>query len=627
MTDAEFESLVAELEGRANSRPKTVEREMLDLLVVGYGYIFLILAASVAAMALVAALVVKGGGIALWWKLIVMLAVIVGVILKSLWVEMPPPGGRALRPDEAPELWRRVREISGALRAPFPKRILLTAEYNASVTQRPRLGIFGFPESYLTLGVPLLYALTPPQADAVLAHEFGHLSASHPKRGLWLYRIGQTWNALQKEMQKADSAGIVLFGRFFTWFLPRLHAYAFVMSRRDEYAADADAARVTSPEMAASALVAMTAHAPVATHEIWERIWVRAGDEPTPPSESWSSLPSLLSEREQRPDLTAYLSASLAQRASPVDTHPALFDRLRALGAVPDDPAAAAESAARLLQPRQPSAAEHYLGDLAPAFLRECDRTWQEHSAEQWQSQHRVIVDNRHALAALKAGNEAESLPTMLREMQLHFDLWDEASGLAVAERILAAHPDVSEAHFVRGRSLLLRGDASGVDHVERAIALDVRATVNGLQMLAAFFSDRGDEERRDAALARLRAFDAMLREADAERSEATVHDTYARPELSDEFVEGLRAAIRRTPRLRSVVVARKVTKHRPAHPFLVLVLRTGWRDWLKRDEELAREFLSRITVPAPDLLVVPWSQQSSLLDTLKMQKAAVVVQ
>jgi hypothetical protein len=59
----------------------------------------------------------------------------------------------------------------------------------------------------------------------------------------------------------------------------------------------------------------------------------------------------------------------------------------------------------------------------------------------------------------------------------------------------------------------------------------------------------------------------------------------------------------------------------------LVLILRTGWRDWIKRDEELAREFLSRLTVPTPDLLIVRWSQQSAVLDTLRMQKAAVVVQ
>ncbi len=627
MNAAEFESLVSTLEERAQSRPEVVGREMIDLLVVGYGYIALILALTVGVTVLIAGVVIKTGGLALWGKVLVVLAVLIAAILKSLWVEIPAPAGRPVLPSEAPGLWQRVREIAATLRAPIPKRILLTEEYNASVTQRPRLGIFGFPEAYLALGVPLLCALTPPQCDAVLAHEFGHLSASHPKRGLWLYRIGQTWNALQKEMEKTQSAGLILFGKFFAWFLPRLHAYAFVMSRRDEYAADADAARVTSPDTMGSALVAMAAHFRIATHDVWERVWARAGDEPTPPAESWSTLPSVLRERAQWPDLTERLSVSLAQRASHVDTHPALFDRLQALGVLPADRAAATAVAARMLTPGQASAAEHYLGDLAVAFLRDSDRAWQQRSAEQWQAHHYQIVRKRHELASLQARDDAQALPHLLRAMELHLELWDEGAALAVADRILAERPEVSEAHFVRGRYLLLQGDASGVAFVERAIELDARATVNGLQMLAAFFTDQGDLTRRDAVLARLNAVDAMLREAEQERREATVHDTYARPELSAELVEGLRAAIRRTPPIRSVVVARKVTKHRTEQPFLVLVLRTGWRDWIKRDDAVAREFLERLTVPTPDLLVVPWSQQASLLDTLRKQKAAVVVQ
>jgi Zn-dependent protease with chaperone function len=462
MNAEDFETLVSKLEERAHSRPDVVGREMLDLLVLGYGYIALMLTLTAGATLLVAAIVAKTGGIALWWKVIVALTVMVGIILKSLWVEIPPPGGRALEPSEAPELWRRVREIAGALRAPVPRRILLTEDYNASVTQVPRLGIFGFPESYLTLGVPLLHALTPQQADAVLAHEFGHLSASHPKRGLWLYRIGQTWNALQKEMEKNQSAGLILFGSFFAWFLPRLHAYAFVMSRRDEYAADADSARVTSPETAGSALVAMAANFRVATHEVWERIWARAGDEPMPPSESCSTLPALLRERAQRPDLLEHLNVLLAQRASHTDTHPALFDRLRALGVVPDDRAAAGESAARLYAPGRHSAAEHYLGDVAMTFLRESDRAWQERNAEQWRTQHHDIVRTRHEIAALQSRDASLDLPQMLRLMELHLALWDEAAACAVAERILAEHPDAAEAHFVRGRHLLLRGDARG---------------------------------------------------------------------------------------------------------------------------------------------------------------------
>jgi Zn-dependent protease with chaperone function len=57
---------------------------------------------------------------------------------------------------------------------------------NASVVQIPRLGVFGWSRNYLTVGVPLLDAVTPEQFEAVLAHELGHLARAHGRFRTWI---------------------------------------------------------------------------------------------------------------------------------------------------------------------------------------------------------------------------------------------------------------------------------------------------------------------------------------------------------------------------------------------------------------------------------------------------------
>ena len=235
MEPQRYEQLVQELEALSRTAPGVLRRRVRLLVALGYTYVFGVLATMLAAIAALVWLVTRThtGGLAV--KLGIPLLGLTYVIARSLWVKVAPPSGTRLEPGAAPTLEARIEEIRRALDAPRADTVLLTGDFNASVTQIPRLGVLGWPKTYLSLGVPLMLALDRRQLDAVLGHEFAHLSGAHPKLGLWVYRMSRTWDQLLTQLQEKQSWGHKLFEPFVRWYAPRTHAYGYVLSRRDEY--------------------------------------------------------------------------------------------------------------------------------------------------------------------------------------------------------------------------------------------------------------------------------------------------------------------------------------------------------------------------------------------------------
>ena len=81
-----------------------------------------------------------------------------------------------------PTLFAALDGMRQQLKGPRFHHVLLVGDLNAGVIQRPRLGVFGWPSNYLLLGLPLLEALSPQEALAVVAHEYGHLACARGAR-------------------------------------------------------------------------------------------------------------------------------------------------------------------------------------------------------------------------------------------------------------------------------------------------------------------------------------------------------------------------------------------------------------------------------------------------------------
>lgn len=273
MDPAAYNRLVKTLEASARERPKQLRRGALAFVALGYGYVGAVLIGVLGAGLGIFFLMLEGSSAnALGAKAGFALLVLAWIIMRSLWVKLPAPEGIALDLASAPALARRLEEIRAALRAPKPNDVLLTMDFNAAVFQRPRFGVFGWPKTYLQLGVPLLYALDAEQFDAVLAHEFAHLSRAHPKTGLWVFRVSRTWQQLLNQLHQSGSKAGWLFKRFFHWYVPRLEARGFVMSRRDEYEADAEAAQIAGADAMGSALLARIVRGPGTSATIGVRV-------------------------------------------------------------------------------------------------------------------------------------------------------------------------------------------------------------------------------------------------------------------------------------------------------------------------------------------------------------------
>jgi Zn-dependent protease with chaperone function len=108
------------------------------------------------------------------------------VMVRALWVHLQPPKGWMLTRADAPDLFQLLDRLRKELQTPPIHVVLVTPEFNAAVSEIPRLGLFGWHRNYLLLGLPLLQVLTREQFTAVLAHELGHLSHGHARSSNWI---------------------------------------------------------------------------------------------------------------------------------------------------------------------------------------------------------------------------------------------------------------------------------------------------------------------------------------------------------------------------------------------------------------------------------------------------------
>ena len=178
MQEKEFVALVNKLELYERDHPATYRLRVGLLAALGYLVLF---GALAVALAVVIGVIYAGRINLLVIEILIIVLGLAFVILRSLWIKFPEPEGHELKYDDAPRLFDLVKEVRTATRGPSLYKVLLTNEYNASIVQRPRFGIFGWHENYLQIGLPLLRALSPADIRAIVAHEFGHLSGNHGK--------------------------------------------------------------------------------------------------------------------------------------------------------------------------------------------------------------------------------------------------------------------------------------------------------------------------------------------------------------------------------------------------------------------------------------------------------------
>lgn len=455
-----FNELATDAEYQLSVNPIGYKRKVLWLGLLGYAAIAALLLLLLTALGGSIWLATFGTVVLLMLiksKLIFLLLALVWFLLKAVWVKLSPPEGYLLSRAEFPTLWREVEALQQTLKTPKIHRIVLVPEMNAAIAQTPRLGLFGWQQNSLVLGLELLLALSAPEGKAVLAHEMGHLSAAHAKFNGWVYRLRQSWQQIDYLLNQQTGWLTAPLRRFFSWYSLTFSGYTFALARFNEYEADQVSVATVGADATASALCYSQLLNQALADEFWQPLWRNADAQAAPPADCYQRLAAFLRAKRltARPE---QLHLAMAERHQYDDTHPSLLQRLHACN-----------QGKVVLLNHSESAAEALLGDQLNPLLQYYSEQWQLAVTPAWQEQqqqHQQATEQLTSLSACEVNDYSieqalawlaipehlhptgQYLPT-LRQLQQRFSS-NAALSYALACALTSDEPATAEQLFIQ---------------------------------------------------------------------------------------------------------------------------------------------------------------------------------
>lgn len=197
------------------STPKNIDQRILEpsanfkreaVKVLGgiFFFIFVYLVLIIAAFALAA--LCAAGGIGLVVLKPMFLTIMLGLGLAGLGVmvvvflvkflfkkhSVDRSGLIELERHEQPRLFEFIATLAKETQTPFPKKIYLSSDVNASVFYNSTFWSMFFPvRKNLQIGLGLVNAVNVSEFKAIIAHEFGHFSQRSMKLGSYVYNMNQ----------------------------------------------------------------------------------------------------------------------------------------------------------------------------------------------------------------------------------------------------------------------------------------------------------------------------------------------------------------------------------------------------------------------------------------------------
>ncbi len=601
---ADYDALIDRLERLAEESPTAYRLRVRAIALLGYG---------VMAATLVAGLLLIGGGVAAMWfsttgrhgsaggvkvglVLVIFGGAMVWTVAKAGLVRIAAPTGERVGRDQAPELHAEIERLCATLGLPPVHRIVIDPHYNAAMAQRPRLGLLGWYENTLVLGLPLLRQMTPDQARSVIAHELGHLGGGHSRTGLWILRLRILWSAVEGRASSGPARW------FLRWYAPLFNASTFVLARSFEREADRAAAKVTGGPCAGQALVRSALHGRQA-EDFWGDLRRRAGRQAEPPASILGDLDRHLatpSTKAQR-----WFDEAMRRDNNREDPHPCLRERLAIVGIRPPSPAQVLSS----LSPSA-SAATAWLGPAQSTIALTLDQQWRDANGDGWRSFHRQAQDQRTRLAALTttitAGTASED--ERFEQAVLLHQLDGPAAARPALEGLLAINRDHPRALFMLGHDLLDEGDRRGVALIEAAMARDPDAIGPGCALLRDFADANDQDDLRKRAEAVGEARGELEAKAAAERSRLPKPDRLKPHRLDAAALNPLRTLLATHRDVGAADVAEVEVEHLPEHRFFIVVLRFATSWWSFRGDDADKAALNdvaeRLKLPGAFLVI-----------------------
>jgi Zn-dependent protease with chaperone function len=567
MNEKEFVALVERLESYSHEQPEFYRLRVALLAVLGYFVLFGTIGSTfLIAIAVIYVLQINF----LTIKLLIVPIGFAVVLLRSFRLDFPEPEGEELKFSDAPRLFDLAKKIRAATQGPPVHKILVTGEFNASMLQRPRLGLLGWPRNYLIVGLPLMQALSPTDVRAVLTHELGHLSGNHGKFSSWVYGVRQIWIQVLENLRK-QRYNFGLFERFFAWYAPYFNAYSFVLARRQEYEADQCSARLVGRQASARALINLHLKERVVEEEFLPALFKRADKEPRPPDNAFNEMLTALKEPVPADKKQLWFSRELTRHHEYHDTHPALGDRLVALGF--PNIRQQADVTVFQTEERGESGLEHFLNKLPKGLVERRNKAWQARVNEAWVDRFHYVREAERSLA--KLNERAQSVKLTLDET------WDRARFVAGTQDSVAAIPylreviqmlpDHAAANYRLGEALLAQGEEAGIQHLETCMDKDYTSIPASCELIYFFLKSQQRETEAEKYRTRTSDYYTEIELAEQERNTVSKKDDFTSHGLEREAIAALRLQLGKYPQLASAYLVKKVVKHFPDKPSFVL--------------------------------------------------------
>lgn len=235
--------------------------------------------------------------------------------------------------NEAPELWAFVRVVAAEAGVQAPDELRLTGEVNASVSEDSRLLGLLPGRRCLNLGLPLLAELSANELRALLGHEFGHYLGWHTRFSGLVYRGYLALDRIVENLAEVDfrQGPTSLIRGFFSLYATLYARVSFAVRRRQEFEADAVAARLAGPAATARALRSLAA-----IHLSWQvyrqNYLLRTAIAGYAPEDPLAMFVAMLADQQRRKVLEQLKSEDPEpEKRQWHASHPSMADRLARL--------------------------------------------------------------------------------------------------------------------------------------------------------------------------------------------------------------------------------------------------------------------------------------------------------
>lgn len=276
--------------------------------------------------------------------LVIIPIVATGICIYGAYLTLKEVTGRAfavpVQLDTYPALWSFVTQVADSVGSTRPDHIIIGMEANFYVTQSPmQLVPAGtmLKGRTLYMSAPLLRTMDKREVEAILAHEFSHFTGSDT---IYASQVAPTYQSLQRGIAsiRANMSGYL----FLAFLIPLIVVWSYklgfavidnALSRSRELRCDEIASRTYGQPYMAAALVKVVGYSiPLLYINDHFANLIQQGV-------TFTNYPGWFGQNhgQWEPEIREIVAEAARTKTKALDSHPALRERLAALGITPDE--------------------------------------------------------------------------------------------------------------------------------------------------------------------------------------------------------------------------------------------------------------------------------------------------